>query len=81
MINKPLTSNATSSILDEDDDNIFSDANAVTTNSYSSAAIKENDNLVEPIVDTDDQPAVQSFDFNNPTDFDIVIDTGDNKQE
>lgn len=81
MINKPLTSNATSSILEEDDDNIFSDANAVTTNSFSSNAIKENDNLVEPIIDTDDQPAVQSFDFNNPTDFDIVIDTGDNKQE
>ena len=81
MINKPLTSNAASSILDEDDDTIFSDANSVTTNSFSSNAIKENDNLVEPIVDTDDQPAVPSFDFNNTNDFDIVIDTGDNKQE
>ncbi len=80
MINKPLSSNVTSSILDEDDDNIFSDANSVTNNSYSTTTV-ETPNIPDPIESNDDQPTIQSFDFNNSNDFDIIIDTGDNKQE
>ncbi len=77
MINKPLSSSSssyTSSILDDDDDNIFSASNTVT-NTTSTVQV------ADPIKANDDQPTIQSFDFNNPTDFDIIIDTGDNKQE
>ena len=80
MINKPLTSSVTSNILEEDDDNIFSDANAVTNNSYSTTTV-ETPNIPDPIKSNDDQPTIQSFDLNNTNDFEIVIDTGDNKQE
>lgn len=85
MINKPIDDFDTSvrpnasnnSILDETDDNIFS-YTAPTTSYSNSSPIQENDDLNETIKTTEsDKPAIQTFDLND--DFDIVIDTGDKK--
>jgi len=77
MINKPIDdfntsvrpSSSENSILDETNDNIFEEINQ-TTGFSSESPIKENDDLNETI---------KTFDLND-NDFDIVIDTGDKKE-
>ena len=78
MINKPTDdfntsvrpSNSEDSILDETNDNIFEQINP-TTGFSSDSPIKEDDDLNE---------AIKTFDLND-NDFDIVIDTGDKKED
>ena len=95
MINKPTSgtvsvdTNDYSSILEEDNDNIFS---TVTNNSMEQEKVVENPNVASgvPYNDTDNNPpimendnlteTIKEFNLNDNDDFDIVIDTGTDKK-